>query len=378
MISRLSGRSNETVKLPNHTLLCGIVLATLGAFVTVGAITRLYELREFFPLKLPEQVGEFILEYIPFILGTFITTVASLAGLIVGGNWIFSGLREMSRLRIRFRNVGDYHEPSGVSLGLKEGKIRSYERPPSLIFFILGKFWSNAQFVSQICGENVRRNVRFIWKALFLCVMVYFFFRLLGLLPGYLENTGLGSGYVVPSPISFYNLLIIACIFKLLISFSLIPMKKPGIGREMDSMIVEGKGHPSVFFATLEEGSKIFAHKDFPNRISRSRPVVCEDGETLIGTLIEGFPQYVRTPTRIAALLSLLLGSVMVLMGFLQIILVQYPTFSVGYEDFFRLYFLNLLMDIMLNVFVILLGKGFLDQAERYEELEYASNNKQI
>ncbi|MCG8377175.1 MAG: hypothetical protein MI702_11915, partial [Chlorobiales bacterium] len=152
------------------------------------------------------------------------------------------------------------------------------------------------------------------------------------------------------------------CLFKLIIAFSLIPIKKPGAAREMDSMIVEGKGHPSVFFAIMEEGSKIFATKKFPNRISRSRSVICDDGETLIGTLVESFPEYVRTSARPAALISLFLGSVMILTGFLQIILVQYPTFSVGYEDFFNLYFMSLLLDILLNVFIILCGKSFLDQ----------------
>jgi hypothetical protein len=131
----------------------------------------------------------------------------------------------------------------------------------------------------------------------------------------------------------------------------------------MDSMIVEGKGHPSVFFSILEEGSKIFAYKGFPNRISRSKPVTCEDGETLIGTLIESFTERIKTSSGLTAIFCLLLGSVMVLVGFMQIILTQYPTFSVGYEDFFRLYLLGLLMDIVLNVCIILLGKGFMEQA---------------
>jgi len=154
-----------------------------------------------------------------------------------------------------------------------------------------------------------------------------------------------------------------ACIFKLIIAFSLIPLKKPGAAREMDSMIVEGRGHPSLFFSLLEEGSKIFAHKGYSNRISRSKPVVCEDGETLIGTLVESFPEYIKTSSRAAALLGLFTGAVMILVGFLQIILMQYPSFSVSYEEFFRLYSMSMVMDIVLNVSVILMGKSFLDQA---------------
>lgn len=363
MFSFRSGRSKEAVKLPNHALVYGLVLATLGTLVTLGSLNRVYELREFFPLQIPQQVNEYILDYIPFILGTFITTVAALAGLIVGVSWALGGLREIGRLRVPLRRAGDYYRPEGVSLGLKEGTIRAYESPPSMLFSILGKFWSNARFISEIPGEIARQNVRFILTALLIGFAVHFFFRFLALLPPYLEQWGLGAGYVLPSPAPFYNLLFVVCLFKLVIALSLIPLKKPGGGREMDSMIVEGKGHPSLFFAILEEGSKIFAQKGFPNRISRSRPVVCEDGETLIGTLIESFPEYVRTSARVAALLSLLIGSVMVLVGFLQIVLTQYPTFSVGYADFFRLYLLSLIMDIILNVFIILFGKGFLEQA---------------
>ena len=152
MFSKVLGRSSETVKLPNHTLLYWLILTVLGALVGAGAVTRLYELREFFPLRLPDRVSEVILNYIPFILGTFITTVAALAGLIVGLNWIIGGLREMSCLRIPLRWPGDYYRPEGVSLSLKEGRVRTYDHSPSMIFFILGKFWSNAKYISEISG----------------------------------------------------------------------------------------------------------------------------------------------------------------------------------------------------------------------------------
>ena len=363
MLSLKSTRSSNVVKLPNHTLLYGMMLSVLGVLVALASVTRLYELREFFPLRLPEQVNEFILNYVPFILGTFITTVAALAGLIVGINWLLGGLREVARLRVSLRWAGDYYRPESVSLGLKEGKLRSYEKSPSLIFLLLAKVWSNARFISEIPGEIVRWNIRFVWKALGIAVAIHFLFKLTEYLPSYLASMGLGAGYVIPSPFPFYNLLLVVCLLRFSIALSLIPLKKPKVGREMDSMIVEGKGHPSVFFAVLEEGSKIFAHKGFANRISRSRPTVCEDGETLIGTLIESFPDHVRTSSRLAAILSLALGSVMVLVGFLHVILMQYPSFSVGYEDFFRLYLLSLIVDILLNVSIILLGKSFLDQA---------------
>jgi len=351
------------VKLPNHTLLYGIILTALGVFVALGSSSRLYELREFFPLRLPEQVNEFILNYVPFILGTFVTTVAALAGLIVGINWVLSGLRHMSHLRVPFQYPGDFYRPEAVSLGLKEGKLRTYERAPSVLFYFLGRFWSNARYIGEIPGEIVRWNIGFIWKAVALGIAIHFMFKLLQLLPPYISSLGLGTGYVIPSPLPFYNLLIAVCALKLVVALSLIPLRKPSASREMDSMIVEGKGHPSVFFAILEDGSKIFAHRGIANRISRSEPVVCQDNETLMGTLIEGFPEYVRTSCRFAALLSLFLGSVMILVGFLQIILMQYPSFSVGYEDFFRLYVLSLFVDIILNVGIILLGKNFLEQA---------------
>jgi hypothetical protein len=363
MFSMRSGRSTHVVKLPNHSLVHGLILGTLGALVALGSTTRLYELREFFPLQLPRELNAYLLNYLPFILGTFLTTVAALAGLIVGVSWVVGGLREVSRPRILLRRAGDYYVPEGVSLGLKEGVIHSYDKSPSLVFWLLGKVWSNARFISEIPAEAVRQNVRFVWKALFLGIVVHFCFRALELLPPYLESWGLGAGYVIPSAVPFYGLLAIVCVIKLAIALSLIPLKRPSAAREMDSMIVEGKGHPAVFFAILEEGSKVFAHSASPNKISRSKIVACEDGETLIGTLIESFPEYIRSTCRTAAFISLLVGSVMVLVGFLQIILTQYPTFSVSYEDFFRLYLMSVLMDILLSVLLIILGKGFLEEA---------------
>jgi hypothetical protein len=363
MSFKKTGRHSDTLKLPNHTFLYGVILTVLGLFITSGAVTRLWEFREFFPLKLPEQVNQVILNYVPFILGTFVTAVASLAGVMVGINWTFTGLRQVTRLRSRLRLAGDYYRPENVSLALKDGKLRSYERSPSLLLAVIGRFWSNARFISEIPAEVVKRNMRFVWKALALGIVIHFAFKSLEFVSEYLSRIGLGEGYVIPSPVPFYNLLIVVCLLKLFIALSLIPLRKPGAGREMDSMIVEGRGHPSVFFAVLEEGSKIFAHLGFPNRIYRSRPVVCDDNETLLGTLIESFPEYVRTSARFAALVSLLLGSVMILLGFLQIVLMQYPCFSVSYQDFLRMYLFSLIVDIMLNVAIILVGKSFLEQA---------------
>ncbi len=359
----INTRTNDSVKLPNHTVLYGIILTALGILILMGSATRLYELREFFPLRLPEQVNEFILNYVPFILGIFVTTVAALAGLIVSINWIINGFRHLSRFRVPLKWAGDYYHPDNVSLGLKEGKLHSYEKSPSVIFLLVGRFWKNARFISEIPGEIARWNMRFIWKALFIGIVVHLLFRVLDLVPIYLSGLGLGTGYVVPSPFPLYNLLAVICVLRVLTALSLTPLKIPIVGREMDSMIVEGKGHPSVFFSILEEGSRIFAHKGFPNRIYRSKPIICNDGETLIGTLIESFPQHVRTSCRFAALFSLLLGAMMILVGFLQIIFMQYPTFSVSYEEFFRLYILSLLVDIIMNVAIILFGKSFLEQA---------------
>jgi hypothetical protein len=209
----------------------------------------------------------------------------------------------------------------------------------------------------------VRNSLSFVWRALFIGICVYFIFSGLDALPPRLEEWGLAGDIRIPEPTPFYHFLIFVCAIKLIIALSLIPLKKPGAGREMDSMIVEGKGHPSVFFAILEEGSRVFSHKGFSNRVSRSRPIACEDGETLLGTIVESFPENIRISVKPAALVCLLLGAVMALTGFLQIILMRYPSFSVGYQDFFRLYFAGLIFDIILNVLVIVVGKGFLDQA---------------
>ncbi len=173
----------------------------------MGSATRLYELREFFPLRLPEQVNEFILNYVPFILGIFVTTVAALAGLIVSINWILNGFRHLSRFRVSLRSVGDYYHPENVSLGLKDGKLHSYDKSPSIVFSILGRFWKNARYISEIPGEIARWNMRFIWKALFIGIAVHLLFRVLDLVPIYLSGLGLGTGYVVPSPFPLYNLL---------------------------------------------------------------------------------------------------------------------------------------------------------------------------
>lgn len=364
MFSLKLRRSNASVKIPNHTLLYGIVVAALGSFITLGAVTRLYELKEFFPLRLPDQLNEFLLNYVPFMFGVFITTVAACAGVIVGLNWLFGGLKRIFRLRLTFQNPREFYRLNEITEGLREGKITTYDSAPSIIFYVLGRIWSNAKYISQIPGHIIKWNMKFIWKAVAVGIVIHFFFKILESAPNYLASLGLGSNFLLPSPYPFYKLLFIVCVLKLFISLLLIPLKKPVAAREMDSMIVEGKGHPSVFFSIIEEGSKIFSHKGLPNRVMRSNPTKSTDGETVIGSLIESFPEYVKTSNRVASLLSLTLGSVMCLVGFLQLILMQYPSFSVAYDDFFRIYMFTALVDIMLNILIILFGKSFLDQAQ--------------
>ena len=134
MLAFRSRRLGNSIKLPNHTVVYGIVLTAVGIFISLGAFTRLYELREFFPLRLPDQVNEFILNYVPFIVGVFVTTVASCAGAIVGLNWLFTGFRHISRFRFTMNQPGEYYRPETVSYGLKDGKLKSYDHAPSLIF----------------------------------------------------------------------------------------------------------------------------------------------------------------------------------------------------------------------------------------------------
>ncbi len=364
MFSLKLRRAGISVKIPNHTLLYGIVVAVLGSFITLGAATRLYELKEFFPLRLPDQINEFLLNYVPFMFGVFITTVAACAGVIVGLNWLFGGLKRIFKLKLNFQNPRDFYRINEVTEGLREGKITTYDSAPSVIFYILGRVWSNARYISQIPGHIIKWNMKFIWKAVAVGIVIHFFFKILQSAPEYLSSLGLGTDYLLPSPYPFYKLLLVVCGLKLLISLLLIPMKKPEAVREMDSMIVEGKGHPSLFFSIIEEGSKIFSHQGLPNRVMRSKSYKAADGETTIGTLIESFPEYVKTSNRVAALLSLMLGSVMCLVGFLQLILMQYPSFSVAYNDFFRIYMFTALVDILLNTLIIMFGKSFLDQAQ--------------
>ncbi len=363
MLSGISGQTGQSLKLPNHTLLYGVILSALGALVALGAATRVVEFVEFFPLRLPQNANELISSYIPFILGTFITAVASIAGIMVGIGWFFNGIREIARLSVPMKRPGEFFEPERVSVGLKEGRVMTYDRAPTFLFSVIGRFWTNATYVSAIPGEMVRNSLSFIWRAIFIGICVYIVFSGLEALPLRLHEWGFSGDIHIPSPTPFYHFLIFVCIVKMIIAISLIPLKRPGAGREMDSMIVEGKGHPSVFFSILEEGSRVFSHKGFSNRVSRSRPVVCEDGETLLGTIVESFPEYIKARVKPAALICLLLGAVMTLTGFLQIILMRYPSFSVGYQDFFNLYFAGIALDIVLNVLVIVVGKGFLDQA---------------
>ncbi len=364
MFSLKLRRPSASVKIPNHTLLYGIVVSALGAFITLGAATRLYELKEFFPLRLPEQLNEFLLNYVPFMFGVFITTVAACAGVIVGLNWLFGGLKRIFKIKLTFQDPREFYRLNEVTEGLREGKITAYDSAPSMIFYVLGRVWSNARYISQIPGHIIKWNMKFIWKAIAVGIVIHFFFKILQSAPNYLASLGLGANYLLPSPYPFYKLLLVVCILKMLISLLLIPLKRPEASREMDSMIVEGKGHPSLFFSIIEEGSKIFSHRGLPNRVMRSSASKAQDGETTIGSLIESFPEYVRTSNRFAALLSLMLGSVMCLVGFLQLILMQYPSFSVAYDDFFRIYMFTALVDILLNTLIILFGKSFLDQAQ--------------
>ncbi|MFH0959027.1 MAG: hypothetical protein V1897_10030, partial [Pseudomonadota bacterium] len=227
MFSLKLRKSSASVKIPNHTMLYGIVVAALGSFITMGAAIRLYELKEFFPLRLPDQFNEFLLNYVPFMFGVFITTVAAGAGIIVGLNWLFGGLKRIFKLKLILQNPKEFYRLNDVTEGLREGKIITYESAPSMMFYFLGKIWSNAKYISQIPGHIIKWNTRFIWKVIAVGIVIHFLFKILQSAPDYLASLGLGTNYLLPSPYPFYKLLLVVCLLKMFISFLLIPLKKP-------------------------------------------------------------------------------------------------------------------------------------------------------
>ncbi len=353
--------------LTNGVALIGIVLFLAGIVVTKGGILKLRELwiefTPFFPMSLSDVTPARVLSSIPLIVRVFIVLVSSICAVLVGVLWAFSGLAEAIRSRKKVTNPEDLERPELVAESLRVGQAQ-YWRLASWLFRKLASVWPRVRLVTPVSYDIVkdlaRSSAKFVVVGFLIALVVYLVHLAPVLLKKYVQ---VGIELFVPSATPLYALLIFLILANVVIAASLVPLRAQEFHRTCHSVPVHGAGEPHLFFALLEEGCRLLSPRDVPDR----KPVRLEEDGYLKsrGSLIESYPEPVRTFSKPAAYICLPFVFLLLTMGFSRLINFHRPLAPMHYVDFLTQHSLDYILEVAFALGMILAGLHLAEVARR-------------
>lgn len=350
--SRLLSRGEVLVGL--MFLISGIVVARTGA----AKLSDLYrQLTPHFPLSLPPNVADTILVSLPLIVQTFVTTVSAICALILGIVWIVSGFADFFPRKGVKNDPADFEDPELVAESLRTEKPLHW-RARSLPVRVAARLGRRFRFMSPVSYSLIRHSTASIVKIALIGVAIALVFHVLGLLPALLKTyADVDIVLTVPSPRPLYWLLALLIGANILISASLIPLKRPGYDRSEASLVLKGRGDPHFFFAMLEEGCRLLSGTAPFLRIPRRLELA--SNPRVRGTLIESFPEVIASIARPAGYVCLPLIVIFISLGFSRLTGFHRPISSVHYATFLSAHLPDYLLEVAFGLGMILSGAYF-------------------
>ncbi len=357
----MSGLKEFIQKVPflaNGEALIGLVFLLSGAAVCRDGLLKLQELwvlfRPFFPLSLSDRVAEWASLSFPFIFSTFITVIGSICAVIIGALWLVSGLVEIVQSRRRAVNPGEFAHPELAAESLRSAEVEHWRSFP-WSFRTLARRWPRVRLISPISLQVIRDTVRSAAKIVLLGLLIALILAGLPWIPALLKRFfQVTVALSVPSGKPLYFLLALLVCANLLICLSVVPFRKKQFRRSCEVIPVHGGGDAHLFFALLEEGSKLLSAKGGspapPTRLEAKNDPATK------GTLIESRPEAVRTFLRPAGYFCLPLVFLLVTMGFSRLIHFRGLSASMHYTQFLGLHSLNYLLEVAFALGLILSG----------------------
>ena len=348
-------------------LLAALAFVLSGTIIAGNGILRLRELwhqfQPIFPLALPGDVSQVILNSFPLILNTLINVVASACAVLMGCAWIFSGLIDTFR---SFRNQiipRDFEQPE-LAVEILRSARPAYWRNFSLLARVLARIRPQLRFMSPVTHEMFCDLVRGVTKIALLGILITIIVHFLDLIPRLIKNYfQLQINLSVPSAGPLYYLLILVIFAYIVMACSLIPFRELHYFRSSRTIQVRGTGHPLLFLALFEEACGLLNPPGFP----AMRPIRLEQvGGRAKGTLIESFPRVVHSIPGRAGYACLPIMVLSLTIGFWGLIRFQHPAvIHEGVGQFLALNGLEYVGKISFFLGLILSGTYFAVWAER-------------
>lgn len=349
----------------NGEALLGLAFVLSGLIVgREGYVQLTFFWREsaaLFPFAVTPDLQQRVLVSLPLILTIFIATVSSIAALLTGVLWVFSGLAQAFRSRRSSVDLGPFQDPDLVAESLRRSEPLNWVSPPLTLRF-MEYIWSGAGAMTPVAHEMLRRLawtlVRLLLTVLAIALIVYG----LNMIPTIVRNVFRREiELFVPSAGPLYILIGFVFVIDGLIGLSLVPFRQPQLERSVLEFPVRGRGDPHILLALLEEGCRLLT----PTGRPETRPVRLEAQEDSRrrGTLVESFATEMRSLGRPAAYFCLLLTVLLLVTGFSRLIHFQRSIAAMPYSEFLSLHLLGYVLDVTFSVGMVLCGLHFAEWA---------------
>ena len=351
----------------NHEALVGLVLLAVGLYIGRDGYLKLRELwglfSGLFPLHLQEDIGERVLNSLPVITTVFVSTVSSVAAVLMGAAWAVTGFFEFVQRRGKTADTSALKDPALVAEIVRTGESQ-YWRGSVWPIRMVGRLWARARFISPVSFEMLGDLWRSCWRVFFIGILIFGVHYGLHLLPSLLERyLNLRVVLLIPSAKPLYFLLGFVLLVYALTALSLMPFRRGILERCTDVLAVKGQGDPHAFFALLEEGFKLLSAKG--TRSGTPFRLESEQDPQIRATLVETSPEPLRSIARPAAYFCLPLVFLLMTMGFSRLVHFQRPAPSMPYQEFLAKNLLGYSFEAAFAIGLIIIGIHFSSQARK-------------
>lgn len=297
----------------NRFLVLGAIYICMGSSVLFLAISKIWELAVFFitylPISVPPDVLDRILNSAPSVFTTFVAFVSSLAGLLFGVQWIFSGLSEILRARSQTYPPGELSDKKFILGALMSDGGPSLKKIPRM-----GSFWRRkilAGWFPLGAHEAINLALRSTLKVAFFMGLLWLITALFAVVPLWVNRTfGVKALLIIPNMSNLWILLSAWMVINLIIASGFISFSRINLTSDRREFTVSGQGAVTLFLAFLEELCSLAN----PSNVSPESPSRFQAKGNAnwysLATLFESYPKKIN---RVSNLLVYLLIPVVIL-----------------------------------------------------------------
>ncbi|MCX5872032.1 MAG: hypothetical protein NTY51_02195 [Deltaproteobacteria bacterium] len=333
----------------NRSLVLGILFLLLGLFVSVMAFSKLRELLNLFwaylPFSIPGDVFERTLKSLPLVFSIFVSLVSSIAGLLFGLQWFFSGMSEAFRKKHGPETLGELEDKNSLISYLLTHELPSSN--PALGRFLVRWFTPGTR---RTIWTTLISNLKLIC----IMILIWLLAKFLLLVPKLLnQSLGLKIAIIVPDFVNLWSLLALIIMINIFVAFSFISIRKTEFHAETHELLVSGHGAMVFFLAIIEEMCRLVNLRtlsgDTPSRFQSKGPY----GTQALASLFEGYTIRQNRPANLWVYVLFPVAACCLIWGFNGLINFQFMVPSTDHHLFFSRYFPVMLLEVAFYCFLL-------------------------